>query len=47
MALAERIKNEMNKTQDEGLIRVFQNALDELGEKYFFDEYVNEWILVW
>lgn len=47
MALSERIKNEMNKTTDEELIRVFCNALDELGEKYFFDEYVGEWILTW
>ena len=44
MALAEKIKNEMNKTQDEGLIRVFCNALDELGVQYLYDSYVG-WIL--
>ena len=44
--MAQKIIAAMNETDDKDLLRVFANALDELGEKYLYDSYVG-WILVW
>ena len=43
--MAQRIINEMNRTTDAGLMKVWRNALNELGVRYMFDEYTNEWML--
>lgn len=42
--MAQKIISAMNETMDADLIKVYTNALDELGAKYLFDSYVG-WIL--
>ena len=43
--MAQRIINEMNRTTDALLMRVWKDALNELGVRYIFDSYTNEWML--
>lgn len=42
--MAQKIINIMNETNDADLIKVYTNALDELGVQYLYDSYVG-WIL--
>ena len=42
--MAQKIIAVMNETMDADLIKVYTNALDELGVQYLYDSYVG-WIL--
>lgn len=42
--MAQKIIAVMNETMDADLIKVYRNALDELGAEYLYDSYVG-WIL--
>ena len=45
MAIARRIINEMNRTTDAGLMKVWKNALKELGQPWYYDTYLEEYKL--
>jgi len=42
--MAQKIITAMNETMDADLIKVYTNALNELGVQYLYDSYVG-WIL--
>lgn len=42
--MAQKIIAAMNETQDADLIKVYTNALDELGIRYMFDRYIGQWV---